>query len=131
MLRWYQYYENAEVGIINQLDILADNFSVTSPSGTANGHEEYEAAVKQFPASWQNAHDLQQINVTLNEDGSLNMTAQIVYSNLGMTDSLVAKRMGYSASLAYDEPGSLPKFTDMTITSLGAAEVDEIKDAYV
>ena len=71
LLRWYQYYENADIGIANQLDILDEGFSVTSPSGTATGHAEYEAAVSQFPDSWQNAHDLQSMTVTVNDDGTL------------------------------------------------------------
>lgn len=51
LLPWYQYYENVDVGIGNQLDIQNEAFAVTSPAGTATGHTVYQAAVKQFPAS--------------------------------------------------------------------------------
>lgn len=131
LLRWYQYYENVEIEIANQLDILDEGFSVTSPSGTATGHEEYEAAVSQFPDTWQNAHDLQSITVIVNDDGTLGLTAEIIFSNLGMTDNLVAQRMGYEATLAYSDGDSLPKFTNMTITPVGSAELDTFADTYV
>lgn len=131
LLRWYQFYENTDIGIANQLDILDDNFSVTSPSGMATGHAEYAAAVKQFPATWRNAHDLQDMAVTVNDDGTLGLTAEIIYSNLGMTDSLVAQRMGYEAILAYGEGDTLPKFTSMVITPAGPADVEAFADTYV
>lgn len=131
LLRWYQYYENSEVGIANQLDILDENFSVESPSGTAVGHAEYRAAVSLFPDTWQNAHDLQNMTITVNDDGTLGMTAEIVYSNLGMTEGLVAQRMGYKATLAYIEGSVLPKFTSMVITDVGSEQLDGFKDTYV
>lgn len=131
LMRWYQYYENADIGIENQLDILDAGFSVTSPSGTATGHAEYKAAVSQFPDTWKNAHDLQTVAVTVNDDGTLGLTAEIIYSNLGMTESLVAQRMGYEATLSYNARDTLPKFTNMTITPVGPAEVDAFEETYV
>lgn len=132
LLRWYQYYENTDVAIANQLDILTEDFTVTSPSGTAEGRDQYEVAVKQFPSDWQNAHDLKDVAVTLTEDGSLNLTAQIVFANIGIAEggALTAMRMGYEATLAYGDD-VLPLFTDITITALGTTDVGSFADTYV
>ncbi len=132
LYRWYQYYENSQVGIENQLDILTEDFSVTSASGTANGRDQYREAVKQFPASWKNAHQVKQSDVTVNDDGTLSLDAKIIFTNIGMApdDALSALKLSYQATMSYND-ARLPKFSKMSINGSGAAAATEFSDTYV
>lgn len=132
LLRWYQFYENTEVGLDNQRDILTEDFSVTSPSGTAEGRDQYEIAVQRFPADWQNAHQLHDFDVTVNDDGTLGLTAEITYSNVGAANdnAVSAKRIGYVATMEYGDE-LLPRFKDMAITPVRTEEVADFTDTYI
>ena len=129
--RWYQYYENADVGIENQLDILAKDVAVVSANGTAEGHDAYVAAVSQLPSSWQNSHDLQASDVVVGEDGALGLTATITYQNVGMLEggAVRALSISYNADLkTTDTP--LPVFTRIAIESGAPVDAGEFQDLY-
>lgn len=133
LMRWFQYYENNAVGLDNQRDILMEGFSVVSPSGKAEGRDQYEVAVQQFPTDWQNAHDVRDVAVRLNEDGTLGLTAGIIYSNIGIAEdgAVSAQRIGYEAVLEYTGDEQLPRFSSMVITPIAPEPVTDFNDTYV
>lgn len=123
--RWYLLYEEPRYGIANQLDILDPAITVASGLGTANGHEEYAARVRQLPTEWRNAHDVTDTKVDIAEDGSIALTATVVYQNQGLLPDGAVR----SADLTYTTElvptdGVLPKFTSIAIeqNSEGRAE---------
>ncbi|MEO9781258.1 MAG: hypothetical protein ABJH07_26380 [Sedimentitalea sp.] len=129
--RWYQVYERAEGGIENALDILAEDVAVTSGLGTAKGHEQYAERVGQLPQNWQNAHHVRDVQVSINDDGSMALTADITYLNAGLLEDggIRAADLTYTMSLAPTE-SVLPKFTEITIGQNSDGTADEFIDAY-
>ena len=129
--RWYQYYENAAVGMDNQLDILAKDVTIVSANGTAQGHEAYAAAVSQLPSNWQNSHDLQSSEIKVREDGTLGLNANITYKNVGMLEgnAIRALDISYDADLVQtDTP--LPLFKSITIKTGASVEAGAFEDLY-
>lgn len=129
--RWYQYYEKSEVGIANQLDVLSEDVTIKSASGTAGSRAQYEAAVKQFPTSWSNSHDLQQSDVTINADGSIRLSAKIRYQNIGMLPEGALRANAISYDMVLKPTNAvLPVFNKIDITTGKAIEGDEFVDLY-
>lgn len=129
--RWYQVYERAEGGIENALDILAEDVVVTSGLGTAKGLEKYAQRVSQLPQSWQNAHQVRDVQVSINEDGSMALTADITYLNAGLLEDggIRTADLTYTMALAPTE-SVLPKFTEITISQNSDGTADKFVDAY-
>lgn len=130
--RWYQYYENPAVGLNNQLDVLSEDVRVQSANGTADSRDAYAVAVRQLPASWQNAHDLRTSDITVNDDGTLGLTAEITYTNIGILPDGAprASSVSYAATLRQTDT-ALPVFTDIEITTGEQVATDGFVDFYV
>ncbi|MCY6380752.1 hypothetical protein [Hoeflea prorocentri] len=114
--RWYLLYEEPKYGIDNQLDILDTNVTIKSGLGEATGHEQYAERVRQIPASWQNAHDVKSTDMTIGEDGSVNLMATITYLNKGVLEDggVRSAELSYTTTLAPTDT-VLPKFTSIEI----------------
>lgn len=129
--RWYLLYEEPAYGLENQLDILAEDVTVISSLGEANGHSEYAERVSQLPTTWQNAHDVQSTTVVVNEDGSISLSADIIYLNEGMLENGAVRsaEVSYTTTLT---PGStvLPKFSTLNIVGSNPGEANEFVSAY-
>ena len=126
--RWFLLYEEPRYGIGNQLDILDPAVSVSSGLGTANGHEEYAARVRQIPSEWNNAHDVGNVDVRVGEDGSVSLSADVTYLNQGLLPDGAVR----SADLTYTttllpSDDVLPKFASIAIeqNAEGTAETFE------
>ena len=63
--RWYQFYENNEIPIENQLDILDKNVKIKSALGEGVGHDVYKERVAQIPKTWKNAHSVNTTNIEI------------------------------------------------------------------
>jgi ketosteroid isomerase-like protein len=129
--RWYQVYERAEGGIDNALDILAEDVVVTSGLGVAKGHEQYAQRVSQLPQSWKNAHHVRDVQVSINDDGAMALTADITYLNAGLLEDggIRTADLTYTMALAPTE-SVLPKFTEITIAQNSDGTSDKFVDAY-
>ncbi len=129
--RWFQIYERPEGGIGNALDILSKDVQVSSSLGTANGHEEYETRVDQLPKTWRNSHQVTSSKITHMADGSMNLTATIIYQNLGMLDEDAVRQaeLAYSVSFAPQNSG-LPLITSVEIKPVKEVPGDDYADAY-
>jgi ketosteroid isomerase-like protein len=129
--RWYQFYERSEGGVENALDILAEDVVVISGLGTANGHDQYAERVMQLPTTWQNAHDVRDVQVTVNEDGTMALTADITYLNAGLMEDggIRTADLTYTMALIPTD-GVLPVFTEITIAQNSVGTADEFVDAY-
>ena len=123
--RWYLLYEEPAYGIDNQLDILDANVALKSGLGEGKGHEQYVERVKQIPTTWKNAHDVKTTSVTVNDDGSVNLMANITYLNQGLLENEVVRtaELTYTTTLKPTD-AVLPKFTSIVIAqdSDGTAE---------
>ncbi|MBY5934758.1 hypothetical protein KUV51_17255 [Tateyamaria omphalii] len=67
------------------------------------------------------------MTASVDDNGTLNLTAEIIYSNLGMMDGLVARRIEYEGTLSYETGEALPKFTRIELTPVGLVEVETIE----
>ena len=114
--RWYLLYEEPRYGIGNQLDILAPDVTVSSGLGTANGHEEYAARVREIPTEWKNAHDVKDVAIEIADDGAATLTANITYLNEGLLPegAVRSAELTYRTKLMPGE-GVLPKFSEIAI----------------
>lgn len=130
-LRWYQFYENSEVPLTNQLDILAEDVQINSTSGTANGHAEYQAFVEKLPSRWQNSHNVTSFKAIPHEAGDISVEASIIYQNLGMAEdgSTLARNVHYTATLKPTE-SLLPKFSEITIKAGEPADAGTFTNQY-
>lgn len=129
--RWWQYYEDKESGLENQLDILADDVEVISVGGTAKGHDQYSAALKMFPPSWQNAHDLKTSEVVVNPDGTMTMKATIDFHNIGMDKNggITKSLINYTNTLQPTDE-LLPEFSVVNISRVSTGAGTSFKSEY-
>lgn len=132
--RWFQLYERDDTLLKNQIDILAKEVELKSGLGEAKGHDAYQERFKKLPKAWENAHFIKSSEVTVNEDGTCALSAQVHYFNQGMLpeNEIRTANLTYTAMLSKTE-GELPKFTKIEITpnkEQKAEKVTEWKDAY-
>ncbi|WP_068319046.1 hypothetical protein [Polycladidibacter hongkongensis] len=132
LFRWYQFYENSEVPIENQLDILSSGVRVVSGLGDTEGHEAYKQRVAAIPAHWKNSHNVTELNTQITNDGSLRIDARIIYQNVGMAEdgTTMARAIRYQAQLRRAEDTLLPKFTEILIKAEDAVSADAFVDRY-
>ncbi len=128
LYRWYQYYENNDASIDNQLDILDQDIYVKSGLGEGTGHAVYLERVKNIPTTWKNAHDVKQTNVSINDDGSINMSVDITYLNQGiLPDGNVRSADLHYTTTLRPSKNVLPVFTKIVIEQKG----DGVAPAFV
>ncbi len=129
--RWYQFYERAEGGVSNAIDILAEDVVVTSGLGTARGHDEYAARVSQLPDTWNNAHHVQSVAIEHGDEGAMTLNAQITYQNRGMLPDGAVRQadLRYTVEMV---PGEtvLPLLSNVLIEQDAETEAEDFKDAY-
>ena len=136
--RWYQIYERPAGGIDNALDILADNVTVKSGLGTANGHEEYAKRVQQLPKEWKNAHHIKTADITFDADDNAILNAKVAYQNIGMLPNEQLREAQLNYNIEIEQANTvLPLLSKITITTDGGATQKsggiiqpEYKDAY-
>jgi hypothetical protein len=129
--RWYQYYELPTSSLANQLDILDVNIRLKSGIGEGTGHEAYKARVAAIPKDWKNAHFVKDVNIDVHADGSIDMTAQVTYLNVGIKPSGAVRtaELTYEAKLNPTDT-LLPRFTAIAITQLSDGETAAFSEAY-
>lgn len=129
--RWYQVYERSSGGIENALDILTDDVNVKSGLGEANGHEDYATRVQGLPDTWKNAHFPSEIDVTVNDDGTMALVADVTYLNEGLLPDGAVRTadLTYTVNLAPSE-GVLPKLSTVLIEQNSDGTAETFEDAY-
>lgn len=129
--RWYQYYERADGGLDNAIDILSSDVFIKSTLGEATGIDAYRERVKLLPTSWKNAHLVKHIDTAVKEDGSVALNAQITYLNEGANEdgSLRAADLNYTTQLASSDT-LLPKFSSIEITIDKPSNIIDYQDVY-
>ncbi|MFY0597748.1 MAG: hypothetical protein JXQ85_15060 [Cognatishimia sp.] len=129
--RWFQFYERPQGGLENALDILADDVHVQSSLGEANGIGEYKARVESLPATWQNSHKINSVDVTITVDGAVSLAANVTYQNIGAAADGVISRADLSYAVTYDDgSAALPKITSVQITNNAQSASETYHDAY-
>lgn len=129
--RWFQVYERPEGGIENALDLLDEDFHVKSGLGEAKGHDQYRERVQSLPKTWQNAHRVSDIEVSIPEEGEIGLTAKVTYQNKGLLpDNQVREAtLSYEAGFAAGE--TLLRPLGMVVISQEDERVaDEFIDTY-
>jgi hypothetical protein len=129
--RWYQYYERSDGGIENAIDILSPDVRVKSTLGEVKGTDAYRERVAQLPTTWKNAHFVNNVAITIEDDGSISLNAKITYLNEGANEdgSLRAADLNYTTKLASSDT-LLPKFSSIEIDLDKMSDQTEYKDAY-
>ncbi len=130
--RWYQYYEQAQPVLANQLDILSPQVRVKSGLGEVRGHAAYSERVAQLPKDWKNAHFLKDARVDVDADGAMRLTAQITYLNQGMLpDGAVrSAELTYATQLRPVAGSVLPKFESIEIMQHSEGRTEQFRAAY-
>jgi hypothetical protein len=131
--RWVQIYENSDVPVANQLDILAPGVKLKSGLGEGVGHAAYMQRIGQLPKTWKNAHVVKGTSFKVGADGTMALDVALLYVNQGMKPdgSVRSADLAYSTTLV---PGStvLPKFSLIEIEQRGEdRSAAEFKDAYL
>lgn len=129
--RWYAFYENPEADIVHQLSILDSNVVLKSTLGEAVGHEAYVERINKLPITWQNAHFTKAPDISIADDGSIQMDLEITYQNLGMLQDGAVRQanLAYKSVLKQTE-SVLPQFTSIAIEQLGETSGTKFKSAY-
>ena len=132
LYRWFQFYENPNVGITNQLDILAPDILVKSDLGDALGHVSYIERISRLPKEWRNAHFLSDPLVTIEPDGWIHVVADVRYLNHGMLPGGAVKEV----CLTYTTERScsanyLPKITSIASSQKEERLAAKFEDSYI
>jgi hypothetical protein len=129
--RWYLYYENIGATEANAVDILDENVTIESGLGKAAGHAAYRDRLSKLPRTWKNAHDVKSTAVTVNADGTISLTANVVYLNQGMLPNGVVRTadLTYKTRLRPSET-VLPKFTAIEIGQNATGETTDFIPKY-
>lgn len=130
LYRWYQLYERPfnQQRIDNQMDILAETVSIKSAAGEMKGKENYPARLKAYEG-WQNAHHVQEVSVQEREDGSLALSADIIYQNIQPDGKQNSYTIHYDTDLQI-QGEELPQFTQLHLQPTGTIENPDFEDAY-
>lgn len=129
--RWFQYYERPEGGLENALDILAEDIYVKSTLGEANGQDDYKARVESLPTTWKNSHKINSVDVEINDAGSVSLTADVTYQNIGAGPEGVIGQAELSYAVAFDgTPETLPKLAKVEISNASQGVAENYYDAY-
>lgn len=129
--RWYTFYENPEADIAHQLAILDENVALKSALGEASGHDAYVSRVEQLPGTWQNAHFTRTPDISISDNGSIQMNLEITYQNVGMLPNGAVRQadLAYTTELKPTDT-VLPQFTSITIEPIGEPTSGTFKSAY-
>lgn len=125
--RWYMLYEEPRYGI----DSLDENVNIVSGLGEANGHAEYAERVQKLPTTWKNAHDIKSTNVSIADDGTITLTAELTYQNQGLLpdNAIRTTELSYTTELKPTD-GPLPKFTSVKIDQNSDGTTDSFVSQY-
>ncbi len=127
--RWYQLYErkmNTE-RIANQMDLFTTNISIESASGTMKGKENYPKRLDVYKG-WKNAHHVQNVAFTKDNDGKELLIADIRYQNIKPDGKKTSYSLDYIMEFE-DFSTKLPKLVKVQIKPTGTTE-DSFKDSY-
>jgi hypothetical protein len=128
--RWYQVYELPfnTARINNQLDILSEDIEISSQAGTTKGKNDLADRLKIFEG-WQNAHHVKNTQVSIEDENTLRLEADILYQNIRPDDSRYSYTIHYSTLLNLRE-NDLPVFKAITLQPTGVIENPEFTSAY-
>lgn len=127
--RWYQLYERelSDVRISNTMDMLSDDIFLKSAAGEMKGKENYPDRLKAYEG-WKNAHHVEKIEVSLDDNSNLLLTTNIRYQNIQPNGDKKSYTIHYNTTLK-ENGNNLPNFNAIEISPTG--ETDEaFVDAY-
>lgn len=128
--RWFQYLENCECGLTNHIDTLSDDVIVRTESSTTTGLNAYLETVSPPPARPRKAHVLKDHSIEILADGSICLNADIdtlTDNHPAMNDALI-QSFRCQAKLRPTN-STLPLFTELRSSNVGAESESEFKDA--
>lgn len=129
--RWFQFYERPDGGIENALDILAEDIFVKSTLGEANGKDEYQARVESLPTTWKNSHKINSVDVEIDNAGSVSLTADVTYQNIGAGPEGVIGQAELSYAMTFDVSSeAFPKLAKVEISNASQGVAEAYYDAY-
>ncbi|CAZ98611.1 hypothetical protein [Zobellia galactanivorans] len=130
LYRWYQLYERPmnDQRINNQLEMLDENITMINASEEFKGTKDYPKRLKVYDG-WQNAHHIKSIEVSLLEDNSIGLEADLHYQNIKPNGEKQSYALHYNDIRLEKFVGDLPKFTRVEIVPVGPTDED-FEDAY-
>lgn len=130
--RWFQLYERPRTDALvqRQLEILDPDVEVSSRLGTARGHQQYVERVAGLSNADKNSHVVTASEVSELDPDRLLLEASVRYLRLPEGGAVQGFDLRYRAELRRVD-GSLPVFTKIDISLVGAIEAERFRDAYV
>ncbi|CAM3375696.1 hypothetical protein [Zobellia roscoffensis] len=130
LYRWYQLYERPmnDQRINNQLQMLDENVMMINSTGEFKGTKGYPERLNVYDG-WQNAHHINSIAVSLLDDNTIGLEADLHYQNIKPNGEKQSYALHYNDIRLEKVIGSLPKFTRVEIVPVGVTDED-FEDAY-
>lgn len=128
--RWFQAFETEqnEARINNHLAILSDSVLITTYNGPLKGKEGMLGFLD-YVKSWKNSHHIKETVVTVNNDGSITLEADIVYQNILPDGKQNEYNLHYTTRLTEYKDG-FPVFSEIKLLPVKTMENPVFEDAY-
>ncbi len=81
--RWFQFYDDDQILLQNQLAVLDENALFQTNIGRGEGRNAYVAKIENLPTEWKNSHFVRTVMVNYPNKNSVRLNADIVYMNDG------------------------------------------------
>lgn len=128
--RWYNGYERyfTTSRISNQLELLANDISITTPKGTISGKANYPAELGDYRGI-KISHKIEEIEVIEQPNGLISLNVNVVYQGVQKDGTDNCLKFKYENELE-QQPNQLPVFKAINLSVAGIFESPTFTDSY-
>lgn len=113
----------------NQLELLADDITLTTPRGSISGIANYIHSLGSFKGM-KISHSIEDISIKTHPNGLITATVSLIYHGVQKDGSGNSLRFIYETEL-YQRPNQLPLFKTIQLGIDGAFESATFQDSYI
>lgn len=130
LYRWLNSFERFFTASrkANQLDLLVDNFMVTTPKGSIVGKENYAYSLADYKGM-KISHKIENIDIAAQSNGLISVVVSLIYHGIHKSGSDNCLRFKYETELSA-QPNQLPLFKNMNLSVAGAFQSPTFQDSY-
>jgi len=114
---------------VNQLELLADDITLTTPRGSISGKPNYTHSLGNFKGM-KISHSIENISINTHPNGLISATVRLIYHGVQKDGSANSLRFIYETEL-YQRPNQLPLFKTIQLGVDGAFESATFQDSYI
>ncbi len=129
--RWYAFYENPDLVLENQLNLLTPDFEVIAGDTAISGRDKYAQYMQSLERPRTDAHDVRSIDVTVESGQAKAMAVDLYYINSAVKEDGSASTLdlNYNIELKPDA-GGLPLFKRLNVKPVGQGRVQAFTPTY-